>query len=124
MSLKEILKSNIDCFKTLDEIYKIGRSEKYYKEATIERRLRELTQSGFICPVEKNNYIIGYTPVLPLKSLRRANLASDATLDDRLEDILKTMELTWDNGYKITEIKNAIKSNNNYLKEITIKKYG
>jgi len=47
----------------------------------------------------------------------------DETLDEKLERVLKSLTVDWDNMDEINKVNNAIKSNNKYLKESILREY-
>jgi predicted transcriptional regulator len=130
MTLKETLKNLITCEVKIDDIYTAVQAGRYYKQATIDRELRRLTEDGLIAPLRQKNYNIAYMPVQRLKTIRRATSdeqrqSQEATeeLNNTLKDILGKLRVSWDMVDKYKEIDNAIKSKTVLLKESVIKKY-
>jgi len=58
-SLKENLKNYITSYKPREELRNFFNK---YDSATVDRKLRELTNEGIIKPIFKGKYIIGYEP--------------------------------------------------------------
>ena len=58
-SLKENLKNYITSYKSREELRNFFNK---YDSATVDRKLRELTNEGVIKPIFKGKYIIGYEP--------------------------------------------------------------
>jgi uncharacterized membrane protein len=115
MSLEKKLKT-INRPMTLEEIYRFAKTEKYYKTGTLDRKLRLVTQQGYLEPIRKGNVIIGYKPIQNGKF-------EEISLNQTLEQIKSNIKPTWENSEKFHEINKAIKSKFETTKKRVINKY-
>jgi DNA replication protein DnaD len=121
MSLEKKLKT-INRPMKLEEIYQFAKTEKYYKTGTLDRKLRLVTQQGYLEPIRKGNVIIGYKPINNPKTPQNGKF-EEISLNQTLEQIKSNIKPTWENSEKFHEINKAIKSKFETTKKRAINKY-
>jgi hypothetical protein len=121
MSLEKKLKT-INRLMKLEEIYQFAKTEKYYKTGTLDRKLRLVTQQGYLEPIRKGNVIIGYKPINDPKTPQNGKV-EETSLNQTLEQIKSNIKPTWENSEKFHEINKAIKSKFETTKKRVVNKY-
>ena len=110
----------IDRRRTYDEVKaKAYDIDPLWRESSWSRALRSYKS---ILAVKPNGVIVAYEPS---NNLDRAKAFKEVSknLNEDLKELLKNIELSFDNLNKVKEINSAIKSNNDYYKKEVIKKY-
>ena len=128
MSLKILLQQKIGAEKQVsrDALRIFGRQNNF-DVATCDRKCRELTQDGKICPVMQNGYIVAYKPVAsqisdkyPQKQRKETEMER---LNTALRVIIQKIPLKSENYHEIEAINKIINSNNIYNKGKCIEIY-
>ena len=118
----------------INKAYKIN---PHWRSETITRGLRRRTDIkavGEKCylPVGSHNPIVKYETINQLMNDRKAEIspvgvrkASDRVnvLDKRLKAILSQTQVSWENAEEVNKLKQALKSNNEYLKKCVCREY-
>ena len=130
MSNKQKLEEFITSYRTYEEVRSAAYNiDPLWRESTWTRSIRK---SDKVVAVYKdknlpNSPIVGYMPKTQNLTLKSRNLTTNFsrldTLNDQLLEILKTIPVSWENQSRLLEVKNALKSKSDYLKQVIISKY-
>lgn len=125
MSLRIILKDYLELNKRVsrDKLREIGFDNKY-DSATTDRALRKLTEQGHIKPSKgSKRFNSEYVWIDTKKVTTGLKQPLKCTYDDDLEEILRSMVVTWDNYEQIRLIKTLIRGKSVYNKKQYLKTY-
>ena len=112
-----------DLVKQIDKDWKIETAHCQLRKVKPNRRVYKYSNKK----PSSGNPVIGYKlfkeDFVPINTWNLLNALETSDLNEDLKELLRTIDLSFDNLNKVKEINSAIKSNNDYYKKEVIKKY-